>query len=165
MTLDLVQFLIFAALLLALAWPLGHYMARVFTGEAQFLAPLENAVLGLAGQGRPQPQRWQAYALSLLAFNAAGFALLFLMLRYQNLLPLNPQGFDGMPAHLAFNTAISFVTNTNWQSYGGETTLSNLSQMLGLTTQNFVSAASGAAVAAAVARGFAAKQTRVLGNF
>ncbi len=162
---DLVQFLIFAALLLGLAWPLGHYMARVFTGEAQFLSPIENAILGLAGQGRPQPQRWHAYALSLLAFNAAGFALLFLMLRYQNLLPLNPQGFDGLPAPLAFNTAMSFVTNTNWQSYGGETTLSNLSQMLGLTTQNFVSAASGAAVAAAVARGFAAKQTRVLGNF
>jgi K+-transporting ATPase ATPase A chain len=140
-------------------------MARVFTGEARFLVPVETAILGLAGQAQPQPQRWQAYALSLLAFNAAGFALLYLMLRYQNLLPLNPQGFDGMSAHLAFNTAISFVTNTNWQSYGGETTLSNLSQMLGLTTQNFVSAASGAAVAAAVARGFAAKQTRELGNF
>ena len=165
MTADLLQIALYAVLLVAIAWPLGHYVARVFTGETRFLIWLERPLLALAGQAEARAQRWSAYAFSLIAFNAAGFLLLFLILRFQHLLPLNPQGFDGVSAHLAFNTAISFVTNTNWQSYGGETTLSNFSQMAGLTTQNFVSAASGAAVAVAVARGFAARQTRQLGNF
>ncbi|WP_296574133.1 potassium-transporting ATPase subunit KdpA [Phreatobacter sp.] len=165
MTTDLIQAAVYAALLIALAVPLGLYMARVFAGEVTFLAPVERAVLATAGIRQDEGQHWTRYALSLIAFNAAGFALLFLILRFQHLLPLNPQGFDGVPAHLAFNTAISFVTNTNWQSYGGETTLSHFSQMLGLTTQNFVSAASGMAVAAAVARGFAGRQTRTIGNF
>ncbi|KAF0132381.1 MAG: K+-transporting ATPase ATPase A chain [Xanthobacteraceae bacterium] len=165
MTSDLTQAALYAALLVAIAVPLGLYMARVFTGEAGFLAPVERALLRPAGIGPEEGQHWTRYALSLIAFNACGFVLLFLVLRFQNLLPLNPQGFDGVPAHLAFNTAISFVTNTNWQSYGGETTLSHLSQMMGLTTQNFVSAASGMAVAAAVARGFAGRQVRTIGNF
>ncbi|BAT58459.1 potassium-transporting ATPase A chain [Variibacter gotjawalensis] len=162
---DLTQAALFAALLVALAIPLGLYMARVFTGDMTFLAPVERALLGPAGVNTGEGQHWTRYALSLIAFNAAGFALLFVILRYQNLLPLNPQGFDGMSAHLAFNTAISFVTNTNWQSYGGESTLSHFSQMAGLTTQNFVSAASGMAVAAAVARGLASRQQRTIGNF
>lgn len=165
MSADLLQALLFAALLIAIAWPLGHYVARVFTGEARFLAPVERALLAAAGQRDPTPQHWSAYALSLIAFNAAGFLLLFLILRFQHLLPLDPQGFGGLSGPLAFNVAISFITNTNWQSYGGETTLSHFSQMAGLTTQNFLSAASGAAVAAAVARGFAGRQTRSLGNF
>ncbi|TCT04258.1 potassium-transporting ATPase subunit KdpA [Aquabacter spiritensis] len=165
MTDDLLQFALFAGLLIAVAVPLGAYMAAVFAGEVRFLAPVERALAAGAGAAVRQDQRWTAYALSLLAFNAAGFVLLFLILRFQNLLPLNPQGFDGLSAPLAFNTALSFVTNTNWQAYGGETTMSNFSQMVGLTTQNFVSAASGMAVAAAVARGLAARRTRVLGNF
>jgi K+-transporting ATPase ATPase A chain len=101
----------------------------------------------------------------MLSFNAAGFVLLFLILKFQDLLPFNPQTLPGLRADLAFNTAISFVTNTNWQSYGGETTMSYLSQMAGLTTQNFVSAATGMAVAAAVARGLAGKQVKSIGNF
>lgn len=160
---DLFQAGLYAVTLLALAVPLGWYMARVFTGEVRFLAPLEHAILGAAGDRREQG--WKAYASSLLLFNAAGFALLFGILLFQHRLPINPQGFDGLSWHLALNTAISFVTNTNWQSYGGETTLSHFSQMVGLTTQNFLSAASGMAVAAALARGFAARQGRHLGNF
>jgi K+-transporting ATPase ATPase A chain len=162
---DLLQVLIYAALLAALAWPLGLYLARVFSGETRALALLERPLLAAAGEAGARPQRWQGYALSLIAFNAAGFLLLFLILRFQHWLPLNPQGLGGVSADLAFNTAISFVTNTNWQSYGGETTLSHFSQMAGLTTQNFVSAASGAAVAAAVIRGLAARESRGLGNF
>ncbi len=167
MTADLIQAGLYAALLFAIAVPLGFYTARVITGEVTFLAPVERLILGVAGgQG---PQRWSGYAISLLVFNAASFLLLFLLLMFQHGLPLNPQGFDGLSWHLAFNTAISFVTNTNWQSYGGETTMTHFSQMAGLTTQNFLSAASGMAVAAAVARGFAAKlangDTRSIGNF
>lgn len=160
---DLLQAALYALLLLAVALPLGWYLARVLTGEARFLAPIERLALSAAGgQGE---QRWTAYAASLVVFNLAGFVLLFLILRFQDLLPLNPQGFAGMSWHLALNTAVSFVTNTNWQSYGGETTLSHFSQMVGLTTQNFLSAASGMAVAAAVARGFAARNAKSLGNF
>ena len=165
MTSDLTQAALYAAVLVAIAVPLGLYMAKVFTGSVTFLAPAERLLLAPAGIRPADGQHWTRYALSLIAFNACGFVLLFLILRFQHLLPLNPQGFDGVPAHLAFNTAISFVTNTNWQSYGGETTLSHLSQMMGLTTQNFVSAASGMAVAAAVARGFAGRQVRTIGSF
>jgi K+-transporting ATPase ATPase A chain len=165
MTSDMIQVGLYVGLLVAFAIPLGLYMAKVFSGEITFLAPVERALLAPAGIGPDEGQHWTRYALSLLVFNAVGFALLFLILRFQHLLPLNPQGFDGVPGHLAFNTAISFVTNTNWQSYGGETTLSNFSQMVGLTTQNFVSAATGMAVAAAVARGFASRQARTIGNF
>jgi K+-transporting ATPase ATPase A chain len=160
---DLLQAGLYALTLVALAVPLGWYMAQVFTGQVTFLAPVERAILGAAGDR--SGQGWKAYAASLLLFNAAGFALLFAILLFQHRLPLNPQGFDGLSWHLALNTAISFVTNTNWQSYGGETTLSHFSQMVGLTTQNFLSAASGMAVAVAVARGFAARQARHLGNF
>jgi K+-transporting ATPase ATPase A chain len=167
MMIDLAQAGLYAALLFAIAIPLGAYIARVFTGEAVFLAPVERVILGVAGGGAPQ--RWGTYAVALLTFNAAGFFLLFGILLFQDALPLNPQGFGGLSWHLAFNTAVSFVTNTNWQSYGGETTLSHFSQMVGLTTQNFLSAATGMAVAAAVARGLAAKPVaggvRVVGNF
>ncbi len=165
MTADLTQAALYAALLVATAIPLGLYMARVFTGEIQLLRPLERALLGAAGVQDNAGQSWLRYSFSMLAFNAAGLLLLFLMLRFQNLMPLNPQGFDGVSTHLAFNTAVSFVTNTNWQSYGGETTLSHFSQMVGLTTQNFVSAACGMAVAAAVARGFSGRQIKQIGNF
>jgi len=162
---DLIQILIYAALLVGLAVPIGLYMARVYSGELKFLRPLERGIFAVAGVKSDQGQHWSAYALSLLAFNAAGFLLLFLILKFQDLLPFNPAGFPGLPADLAFNTTVSYITNTNWQSYGGESTLSNFSQMAGLTTQNFLSAATGMAVAAAVARGLAARQIKAIGNF
>lgn len=157
------------ALTVAVGWPLGVFMGRVWAGERTWLDPVINPVERLiyAGLGidARKGQNWLAYAGALLAFSAAGFVLLYLQLRVQNLLPLNPQGFDGLSPHLAFNTAVSFVTNTNWQSYGGETTMSHLSQMAGLTVQNFVSAGAGLAVAAAVSRAFAADRSEALGNF
>ncbi|CDP49889.1 Potassium-transporting ATPase A chain [Devosia sp. DBB001] len=162
---DLIQILIYAALLVGLAVPIGLYMARVYSGELKFLRPLERGIFAVAGVKSDQGQHWSAYALSLLAFNAAGFLPLFLILKFQDLLPFNPAGFPGLPADLAFNTTVSYITNTNWQSYGGESTLSNFSQMAGLTTQNFLSAATGMAVAAAVARGLAARQIKAIGNF
>ena len=165
MTQDIAQFVLYAVVLTALAVPLGLYMAKVFAGETGFLACAERPIFALAGIRPEQAQHWSAYALALIVFNAAGFVLLFLILLFQDHLPLNPLGLPGLPAHLAFNTAISFVTNTNWQSYGGETTMSYFSQMAGLTTQNFVSSATGMAVAAAVARGLASKQQKTIGNF
>ncbi len=165
MTSDLLQIALYGAVLIALALPLGAYMARIYAGNPGWLPAVERPIFRLAGIDPEKGQSWQAYALAMLAFNAAGFVLLFAILRFQDLLPLNPQALPGLPAHLAFNTAISFVTNTNWQSYGGETTMSSFSQMVGLTTQNFVSAATGMAVAAAVARGLAGRQVKSIGNF
>jgi K+-transporting ATPase ATPase A chain len=157
------------AVTVAVGWPLGIYMARVWAGERTpldiVLKPVETGFYAALGVDRNKGQNWLGYAGAVLAFSAAGFVLLYAILRLQGALPLNPQGFDGVSAHLAFNTAVSFVTNTNWQSYGGETTLSSLSQMMGLTVQNFVSAGAGLAVAAAVARAFAADRGETLGNF
>ena len=157
------------ALTVAVGWPLGIYMARVWAREKTpldlVLKPVEAGFYAALGIDRNKGQNWLGYAGAFLAFSAAGFVLLYGLLRLQGLLPLNPQGFDGVSPHLAFNTAVSFVTNTNWQSYGGETTLSSLSQMAGLTVQNFVSAGAGLAVAAAVARAFAADRGETLGNF
>jgi len=157
------------ALTVAMGWPLGIYMGRVWTGEKTpldlVLKPVEAGFYAALGIDRNKGQNWLAYTGAVLAFSAAGFVLLYLQLRFQNLLPLNPQGFDGLSPHLAFNTAVSFVTNTNWQSYGGETTVSSLSQMAGLTVHNFVSAGTGLAIAAAVARAFAANRGESLGNF
>ena len=149
--------------------PLGLYMARVFSGErtlfAPVLGPLERGFYAAAGVDAKSEQGWLAYALSMLAFSMAGFAALYAILRLQFHLPLNPQGFAGMAPDLAFNTAVSFVTNTNWQSYGGETTLSHFSQMAGLTVQNFVSAATGIAMALALTRAFARSSAQTVGNF
>ncbi|CAN7209474.1 potassium-transporting ATPase subunit KdpA [Bosea sp. LjRoot90] len=157
------------AVTVAVGWPLGIYMARVWAGERTpldlVLKPVETGFYAALGVDRNKGQNWLGYAGAVLAFSAAGFVLLYALLRLQGQLPLNPQGFDGLSPHLAFNTAVSFVTNTNWQSYGGETTMSSLSQMLGLTVQNFVSAGAGLAVAAAVARAFAADRGETLGNF
>ncbi len=157
------------AITVALAWPLGIYLARVWQGERTWLdpvlRPVEGALYRAFGVDPAKGQGWLAYTMSLLAFSAASFVVLYLMLRFQDLLPLNPQGFAGVPAPLAFNTAVSFVTNTNWQFYGGETTLSAFSQMAGLTTHNFLSAAAGIAMAAAMARAFAADRGEGLGNF
>jgi K+-transporting ATPase ATPase A chain len=162
---DIIQFVLFGVVLVALSLPLGAYMARVFAGEAGFLRWAERPIYALAGIKADQGQSWSAYALGLIAFNTAGFVLLFLILKFQDVLPWNPLHLPGLSGHLAFNTAISYITNTNWQSYGGETTMSYFSQMAGLTTQNFVSASTGMAVAAAVARGLAGKQQKSIGNF
>jgi K+-transporting ATPase ATPase A chain len=163
------QILFALVLVVATAWPLGVYMAGVFGGGRIWLdpvvRPLERGLYRLAGIDETREQGWLAYAIALLAFNAAGFVLLYAILRLQHLLPWNPRGFEPMSAHLAFNTAASFTSNTNWQSYGGESTLSYFSQMAGLTVQNFVSAATGFAVAIAVARAFARAKAATVGNF
>lgn len=156
-------------IVIALIKPLGLFMARVFSGErtvlSPVLSPLEHGFYVAGGIDPDREQGWQAYAISMLAFSAAGFALLYAMLRLQFWLPLNPQGFAGLAPDLAFNTAISFVTNTNWQAYGGETTMSHFSQMAGLTVQNFVSAATGIAMAMAVTRAFGRSGVNAVGNF
>ncbi len=166
---DLLVFALYGVLTVALAWVLAGYMHRVYAGERVFLspvlAPLERAFYAAAGTGPDRPQGWMAYALAVLAFNLAGFVLLFTILRLQGVTPWNPEAIPPMAPDLAFNTAISFVTNTNWQAYGGEGELSYFSQMVGLGVQNFVSAATGMAVAVAVIRGFVAKGTGRLGNF
>lgn len=166
---DILQFILYAACVTALAWPLGLHLARVYAGGRNWLspilAPVERAFYALAGIRPDAGQHWTRYALSVLAFSLGSWALLYAMLRLQHLLPFNPQGLGPLPADLAFNTAVSFVTNTNWQSYGGETTMSYLSQMTGLTVQNFVSAGVGMAVCAAVIRGFFSREQKALGNF
>jgi len=153
----------------ALAWPLGAYLARVWKGESTWLDPVLRPVEGVLyatfGVDAKKDQNWLAYAFSMLAFSIASFIVLYLILRFQNLLPFNPQGFAGTTPDLAFNTAISFVTNTNWQSYVPEASLSTFSQMAGLTSHNFLSAAAGIAMAAAVARAFALNRGEGLGNF
>ncbi|MBO3761627.1 potassium-transporting ATPase subunit KdpA [Ciceribacter sp. L1K22] len=160
--------LLFLAVLIAIK-PLGLYMARVFSGERTFLSPIlgrvERDLYRVSGVTPEKEQSWLGYTLAMLAFSLAGFLALYAMLRLQAYLPLNPQGFAGMPSDLAFNTAVSFVTNTNWQNYGGETTLSHFSQMAGLTVQNFLSAATGMALAVAVTRALARSKVSTLGNF
>jgi K+-transporting ATPase ATPase A chain len=163
------QILVFCATVVALAKPLGAYMTRVFEGERTFLSPILNPVERgfylLAGIDPKAEQRWTSYAAAMLAFNFAGFLLLYGLLRLQGALPFNPQGMAAMPPDLALNTAISFVTNTNWQNYGGESTLGYFAQMVGLTVQNFVSAATGIALAVALIRGFARRSASGIGNF
>jgi K+-transporting ATPase ATPase A chain len=163
------QIALMLALVIATARPLGLYTAAVLQGGPTFLdpalRPLERRLYALAGVDERHEQGWLAYTGALLVFSAAGFVLLYAILRLQHVLPLNPQGFGPLSEHLAFNTAASFVTNTNWQSYGGESTLSYLSQMAGLTVQNFVSAATGFAVAAALARAFVRSGAMTVGNF
>jgi K+-transporting ATPase ATPase A chain len=156
-------------LTVALGWPLGLYLGRVWTGGKTWLdpvlKPVERLVYAACGVKPEKGQTWVAYAMSMLAFSAASFVVLYLILRFQDLLPLNPQGFAGLSPHLSFNTAVSFVTNTNWQSYVPEQTVSTFSQMAGLTSHNFLSAAAGMALAAAVGRAFAANRSDNLGDF
>jgi K+-transporting ATPase ATPase A chain len=165
----ILQIILYVALVAALTPVLGGFMARVFSGERTILspalAPVERVVYRLCGVRADVEQHWTAYALALLAVNLAGVLLLYALLRLQGWLPLNPAGMGPVAADLAFNTAVSFVTNTNWQAYGGEGTLSYLSQMAGLTVQNFLSAATGIAVAVALIRGFARRSVRTVGNF
>jgi K+-transporting ATPase ATPase A chain len=157
------------AVAIGLGWPLGVYMSRVWNGERTWLdpvfKPVERLVYAGCGVDAAKSQTWFSYAAALLAFNAVGFFLVYGIIRLQGVLPLNPQEFGGVSEHLAFNTAVSFVTNTNWQSYGGESTMSHFSQMAALTVQNFVSAATGAAIAAALARAFIAHRGEGVGNF
>ena len=152
-----------------LAWPLGIYLARVWKGESTWLDPVLRPVERLSyaafGVESKKSQGWLTYTMAMLAFSAASFVVLYLILRFQDLLPMNPQHFPGCSPDLAFNTAVSFVTNTNWQSYVPETTLSSFSQMAGLTSHNFLSAAAGIAIAAALARAFAGNRGEGLGNF
>ena len=163
------QLLVFLFLLLAAVPTLGRYLQRVFDGErtlaSPLLRPVEALLYRLAGVRPGAEQEWHRYALSLLAFHLPGILLLYLLLRLQGALPLNPAGLGAVPPDLAFNTAISFATNTSWQSYGGETTLSPLAQMAGIAVQSFLSAASGIAVAIALARGFARHGAGTIGNF
>jgi K+-transporting ATPase ATPase A chain len=157
------------AVTVILAFPLGIYLARVWQGESTWLDPVLRPVEGILyrtfGVDPKRQQGWLAYTFAMLAFSIASFVVLYLILRFQNLLPLNPQKFAGASPDLAFNTAISFITNTNWQSYVPETTVSTFSQMAGLTSHNFLSAAAGIAMAAAMARAFAANRGEGLGNF
>jgi len=163
------QIALVLALVLACVLPLGRYMADVFSGGRTFLSPVigpvERGFYRLCGVDPVAEQDWLSFTLAMLTFSAVGFALLYAILRLQALLPWNPQGFDGLAPDLAFNTSISFLTNTNWQAYSGETTMSHFSQMAGLAVHNFLSAATGIALALAVTRAFARSGVGTLGNF
>ncbi len=156
---------LFTILFVALAKPMGAWLHALYAQERLPLGGIERGLYKIAGVDPAAEQSWVGYACALMVFNLAGIAFLFAVLKLQGVLQLNPQGFGGVETLLAFNTAVSFVTNTNWQNYGGETTLSHLSQMVGLTVQNFLSAATGIAVAFALIRGFARKQASGIGNF
>jgi K+-transporting ATPase ATPase A chain len=164
-----VQILLFSLIIIAITKPLGGYMTRVFNGERTLLSPvlrpIERAVYAICGVKEKEEQHWTVYAVAMLAFSFAGFITLYLLQRFQSVLPFNPQTMPAVPDHLAFNTAISFVTNTNWQSYVPETTMSYLTQMAGLTVHNFLSAATGIALAIALVRGFARRSAKTIGNF
>jgi K+-transporting ATPase ATPase A chain len=163
------QILVFLGVLLVLVKPLGSYMARVFQGEKTFLSrvisPLEKFTYRSAGVDPNSEMSWKSYAAALLVFNSLGILFLYLLQRVQGLLPLNPNGMSSVAPDLSFNTAVSFVTNTNWQNYAGESTLSYLTQMLGMTVQNFLSAATGITVFLALTRSLARHSAATLGNF
>ncbi|MER8389645.1 potassium-transporting ATPase subunit KdpA [Mesorhizobium sp. M0166] len=163
------QILVYCGIVVLLAKPLGGYMHRVFGGEHTFLssilAPLERGLYRISGTSEREEQHWTSYAAALLFFNLAGFLVLYLLQRLQGGLPYNPAGMTAVEPGLAFNTAASFMTNTNWQNYGGESTMSYLVQMAGLTVQNFLSAATGIAIAVALIRGFARASGKSIGNF
>lgn len=163
------QTVLYLGVLVALALPLGAFIARVFSGEARIaqriLGPLERLLYRVAGVRADEEMGWKRYAAAVLLFNLAGLLVVYLLQRLQGLLPLNPSGFDAVSPEVSFNTAVSFASNTNWQAYGGETTMSHLTQMLALTVQNFVSAATGMAVLVALVRGFTRRTTETLGSF
>ena len=165
----LLQIALYLGVLVLLVKPLGLYMARVFSGERTFLdpvlRPVERLIYRFCGVDPRQEQHWTTYTAAMLLFNVVGLVILYALQRLQHVLPLNPQNFDPPAAHSAFNTAASFTSNTNWQSYAGESTMSYLSQMAGLTVQNFVSAATGIALAVALIRAFTRHAKQTLGNF
>ncbi|HTY03618.1 MAG TPA: potassium-transporting ATPase subunit KdpA [Rhodocyclaceae bacterium] len=163
------QLAFYLVVLIGLAWPLGLYMARIYQDEApafaRWLKPVERGIYRLCGVDANEDMPWTRYAFATLAFNLLGLLAVYALQRLQGWLPLNPESMAATTADLAFNTAASFATNTNWQSYGGESTMSYLTQMLGLTVQNFVSAASGMAVLVALMRGFVRREANAIGNF
>ena len=165
----LLQIGLFFAVLVALVKPLGWYMARVYEGQPcgldRMVGPVERVFYRLCGIHSSVEMDWKTYGIAMLLFNAVGLIALYALQRLQALLPLNPAGMSAVPPDLAFNTAASFATNTNWQAYGGESTLSYLTQMMGLTVQNFVSAATGMAILVALIRGLARKNAATIGNF
>ena len=163
------QIAIFSAIVIALVRPFGGYMTRVFQGERTLLSPVlrpvERGIYAVCGVRETEEQSWVTYTIAMLAFSVAGFVSLYALQRLQNVLPFNPQKFDPVGTDLSFNTSISFITNTNWQSYTPETTMSYLVQMAGLTVHNFLSAATGIALAIALIRAFARRSGKTLGNF
>jgi K+-transporting ATPase ATPase A chain len=163
------QIILYCAIIVALTPLLGGYMTRVFSGERTFLSPLlrpvERLLYAAGGVDETREQHWLTYTVAMLLFHAAGFAFLYALLRLQGGLPFNPAEMSAVAPDLAFNTAVSFITNTNWQNYGGESTMSYLVQMLGLTHQNFLSAATGIVLAVALIRGFVRANMKTIGNF
>jgi K+-transporting ATPase ATPase A chain len=164
-----IQILLYCAIVVALVKPLGGYMTRVFNGERTFLSPIlrpvEAGLYWIGGVDEKREQHWLTYTVAMLLFHVGGFLIIYGVMRLQALLPFNPAEQSAVAEDLSFNTAISFITNTNWQNYGGESTLSYLVQMLGLTHQNFLSAATGIALAVALIRGFSRSSMRTIGNF
>jgi len=169
MVLDLIGIAITFAAVAVAAWFLGGFMASVFTGQRTFLHPIlrpvEVSFYRLSGIKEDKEQSWVLYTVAMLAVQVVSFILTYVILRLQDHLPLNPMGFAAVAPDLAWNTTVSFVTNTNWQNYTGEQTMSYLSQMLGLVIHNFLSAATGIAMAVAVIRGISARKLKTLGNF
>lgn len=165
----LVQIGLYFVVLIVLVKPLGWYMARVYEGQAcgldRVVGPLERLIYRLCGVRQTEEMNWKTYTVAMLLFNGAGLFALYALQRWQGMFPFNPQGFGAVAPDLAFNTAASFVTNTNWQAYGGETTLSYLTQMLGLTVQNFLSAATGMAILVALIRSLKRRTMETIGNF
>jgi len=163
------QIALYCVIIIAITKPLGGYMMRVFGGDRTFLSPIlrpiERAIYGISGVDEAEDQHWVVYAIAMLAFTMAGFVALYALQRLQAILPFNPQHLPAVGEHLAFNTSVSFITNTNWQSYVPETTMSYLVQMAGLTVHNFLSAATGIALAVALVRGFARRSAQGIGNF
>ena len=163
------QIILYCCVVAALARPLGWYMTRVFNGDSTILSPVlrpfEKAIYRIGGVDPQREQHWLTYTIAMLLFHVGGFLVIYGLMRVQHLLPLNPAGQSAVAEDLSFNTAVSFLTNTNWQNYGGESTLSYLTQMVGLTHQNFLSAATGIVLAVALIRGFARSSMRTVGNF
>ncbi len=164
-----IQIALYCAIIVALVKPLGAYMTHVFNGDRTFLSPVlrpvERAIYWAGGVDERREQSWLIYTIAMLLFHVGGFLILYALMRFQALLPFNPAGQSAVAEDLSFNTASSFITNTNWQNYGGESTLSYLTQMLGLTHQNYLSAATGIVLAIALIRGFARASARTVGNF
>src|SRR5467141_585508 len=164
-----IQIILYCAIIVALVKPLGWYMTRVFNGERTFLSPIlrpvEAGLYWIGGVDERREQHWLTYTVAMLLFHVGGFLIIYAVMRLQAVLPFNPADQSAVAPDLSFNTAISFITNTNWQNYGGESTLSYLVQMLGLTHQNFLSAATGIALAVALIRGFSRSSMRTIGNF
>ena len=164
-----IQIILYCAIIVALVKPLGWYMTRVFNGERTFLSPVlrpvEAGLYWIGGVDERREQHWLTYTVAMLLFHVGGFLIIYAVMRLQAVLPFNPAEQSAVAPDLSFNTAISFITNTNWQNYGGESTLSYLVQMLGLTHQNFLSAATGIALAVALIRGFSRSSMRTIGNF